>query len=117
MLNPNKVSNTVELKVLVRFIQADGSAYDGDFVGVFKRPADQEEVERVINEGWTNKDVVDEYLIGAKKIGASPSEELSPEDGLAFVKKQPECVNASVTAFFQSFAPDRQREKTSGRRR
>jgi hypothetical protein len=116
MLNPEKAVPTFEIPVLVRFQQEDGSAYDGDFVGVFER-VEPKEAEKMLDEEWSNLQVVERVMKGAKKIGKTPSEELSPADGLAFVKTSMECVNASAVAFLKSAAPERMREKTSGKRR
>lgn len=109
-------ANTIEIKVLVRVWQADGTAYDGDFIGVFKKPT-QDQIDEMIEEGWKNSDILDEYLIGVKGIGRSATEPMPEEEALALVRKTPECVSAACVAFFQKFAPERYNAKTSRKRR
>lgn len=116
MFNAEKIVDTIEIKVLVRITQADGSAYDGDFTGVFKKPT-QDQLDAAIDEGWKNSEVLDEYLVGVKGIGRTATEPMPSDEALALVKKTPECVSAACVAFFQKFAPERYNAKTSRKQR
>lgn len=109
-------AGTIEIKVLVRVWQADGTAYDGDFIGVFKKP-EQGQIDEMIEDGWKNSEVLDEYLVSVKGIGRTATEPMPEDEALALVKKTPECVSAACVAFFQKFAPERYNAKTSRKRR
>lgn len=117
MLVIQDVSDTFEIKVLVQFQQANGSVKQGDFFATFKRP-EQSRIDELLDEdaGYTRREVLDEVLQSVRGIGRTPSEELSPDDQIAFVKKTPECVAAAFVAFFKAMRPERYIEGTSKKR-
>lgn len=104
---------TVEIKVDVQFM--DGSL--GDFTGTFAR-MDQDEIDELMDpeKAYSNSEVVDKVLLGVRGITEGDTE-LPAEEQLAWVKKTPECVSASVAAFFRKLRPARYEEKTSRSRR
>lgn len=111
---------TVDIKVLVSFHVGLGVIKQGDFVGVFKR-VPQSKVQEMIDDEWTNSEVLDEVLVGAKGVGKKDDTgkvvELPDAEQLLWVKDTPECVNAAVAAFFQTTRADRYDAKTSRKRR
>lgn len=117
MFETSKISDTVDIKVLVQFAQKGGTVLQGDFMGEFKR-VPQERIDALMDEeaGYTVSEVVDEILLGARGLGRD-GVEMSAEEGLAWVKKTPECVQAAYTAFFRAMRPERYNEKTSKRAR
>lgn len=108
---------TVDITVLVQFQGANGTTTQGDFVGTFKRLS-QERIDEMLDpeENYRNSEIVEEVLLAVRGIGNKDGE-LPPEEQLAWVKKTPECVSASVAAFFKVLRPARYDEKTSKRRR
>lgn len=104
---------TVEITVLVEFM--DGQ--QGDFKGTFKR-VDQTRLTELLNpeENFQNSEIVDEILLGVSGI-SDGDKELPADEQLAWVKNTPECVNATVVAFFKRMRPARYDEKTSSKRR
>lgn len=108
---------TIGITVLVQFQMGDGSVKQGDFLGEFKR-LEQKRVDELLDPdaAYGNSEVLDEILVGVSGIGENGTE-LPAEEQLAWVKKTPECVNASVAAFFKVMRPARYDEKTSGKRR
>lgn len=115
-LDRKRIALTVAITVLVQFRNDDGSIYQGDFKGVFKR-LPQNEVEEMIDADppLLNSEILDRVLVGVSGI-ASEGVELPAEEQLAWVKATPECVNAAVAAFFKELRPERYNEKTSGKR-
>ena len=108
-------SATVEIPVLVRFMNGT----EGEFTGVFKRLA-QERIDALADPEaeYRNSEIIDEVLVGVRGIAENdPSQELPADEQLAWVKQQPECVNAAVVAFFRRMRPARYDEKTSKKRR
>lgn len=106
---------TVQIVVLVEFM--DG--YQGDFKGTFNR-LPQERLDELADPdaGYSNSEVVDEILVGVSGIAAgTPPQELPADEQLAWVKQQPECVNAAVAAFFSRMRPARYAGKTSKKQR
>lgn len=115
-LDLKRIASTITIAVLVQFRNEDGSAYQGDFKGVFRR-LPQNEVDEMIDADppYLNSEIIERTLVSVSGIG-SAGEELPPEEQLSWVKKTPECVNAAVAAFFKELRPERYNEKTSGKR-
>lgn len=115
-LDLKRLALTITITVLVQFRTEDGSIYQGDFKGVFKR-LPQNEVEDMIDADppMLNSEILDKVLMGVSGI-ASDGAELPADEQLAWVKRTPECVNAAVAAFFKELRPERYNEKTSGKR-
>lgn len=113
-----KASSTIGLTVLVAFIQPDGTSYQGDFRAEVKR-LPTEEVDAMIDADppLLNSEIVDRVLVSVSKIGNEDGSELPPDEQLRWVKSSPECVNATVAAFFRTMRPDRYDGKTSKRSR
>lgn len=106
---------TAELTVKVDFM--DGSK--GDFKGTFKRVS-QDRLNELLDPeaNFQNGELVDEFLVGVSGITESEGgPELPADEQLAFVKQTPECVNASVVAFFAAMRPASYDAKTSRSRR
>lgn len=117
MLNIDKISDVLEIAVLVQFAQGNGTVLQGEFKGVFKRlPTEEVDAMMDAEPALLNSEVVDKVLVGVKGIGKDGAE-LPGEEQLAWVKKTPECVNAAVAAFFKSMRPERYSEKTSRKQR
>lgn len=117
LLIENIPKTTFRAKVTVRFAtDKPGVFKEGDFTAEFKR-IDQDKVDEMLDDEWAQSAVLDEVLVSVEGIGRSPSEPLPPEEALQLVKTHPECVGATVRAFFQSTAPERQKGRTSRRRR
>lgn len=108
---------TLGLSVLVQFQNADGTVTQGDFKGTFKR-VPQAKIDEMADPTapWTNSEVLDEVLVGVSGISDGATE-LPADEQLAWVKQTPECVNASVAAFFKAMRAERYVEKTSSGRR
>ena len=104
---------TVDIKVLVAFMNGT----EGDFTGTFKR-LPQSRLDELLDASAIvqNSEIVDEVLVGVSGI-ADESGELPAAEQLAWVKQQPECVNAAVVAFFKAMRPARYDERTSKKRR
>lgn len=116
MLNIEKATETVDIKVLVQFVQKGGSVYQGDFMGEFRR-LPQERIDDLLDNETPNSEIVDEILVGVTGIGRADGSALPADEAMGWVKKTPECVNAAVVAFFRTMRPERYDEKTSKRRR
>lgn len=116
-INTEKVKDTLEILVLVQFHQDNGTVYQGDFKGIFKRLPNAELDEMADAEPpLLNSEVVSRVLVGVKGI-AKGEAEMPSDEALAWVKATPECVNAAVAAFFKSVRPERYNEKTSRKQR
>lgn len=104
---------TVEITVLVEFMDKT----QGDFKGTFKR-LNQERIDELADPeaGYSNSELVNEILVGVSGI-SDGDKELPADEQLAWVKQQPECVSATVAAFFKRMRPARYDEKTSKKRR
>lgn len=109
---------TVDIKVLVQFKGKGNSSYQGDFLGTFAR-LPQSRIDELMDpdENYRNSEVLDEVLLSVSGIGRADGVELPADEQLAWVKKTPECVGASVAAFFKELRPERYAEKTSSKRR
>jgi hypothetical protein len=120
MLETDDIPKTVDIKVLVQFQLGGGRVKQGDFMGVFKR-VPQSKVAEMFDDEWSNSEVIDEVLVGAKGIGKKDGDgklvEMSADEGLAWVRETPETVNAAVAAFFRTMRADRYDERTSRKRR
>jgi len=116
MLNVDDATQpTFEVKVLVQFAQKGGGVKQGDFMAEFKRK-DPAEVDRMVNDDVTHRELIDEVLVGVSGIGRSPSEPLPADEALEFVKKSPECVNAAAAAFFKATRAERYVDPISRKR-
>jgi hypothetical protein len=117
MLEIEKAAEAVDIKVLVQFAQKGGTVYQGEFTGEFRRIT-QERIDELLDPDgdYTVSDVVDEVLVGARGIGKGGTE-MPPDEALAWVKQQPECISAAYAAFFKAMRPERYNEKTSRRAR
>lgn len=119
MLQIEKVTDqpTVGIKVLVQFKGAGNTVTQGEFMGTFKR-VDQDRIDEMLDPeaNYKNSEIVEEVLVGVSGIGRGDTE-LPADEQLAWVKKTPECVAASVAAFFKELRPARYDEKTSKSRR
>ncbi len=64
-INTGKVADAIEIKVLVQFTQKDGAVYQGDFMGEFKRLA-QDRIDVLLDEDekYKNSEVLEEILQG-----------------------------------------------------
>lgn len=116
-IDVEKVESTIELEVLVQFQTSRNTATEGSFFGTFKRPS-QDEMDNILDpdNGYRNGEVIDQYLVSVRGIGKG-GQEMPADEQLAWVKAQPECINAGAAAFLQAFRPARYEGKTSKRRR
>lgn len=116
MFDISKVEDTVEIKVLVQFATSRGTTLQGDFIGVFKR-LPSSEIDELIDGDLLPSETAERILTGAKGLANADGKELPSDEALAWVLKTPECVNASIAAFFKAMRPERYNEKTSRKRR
>lgn len=107
-------SDTFERTVPVRFAQPGGTFREGEFKATFKR-VDKPRLDEMLEaeNGYTQSDVLDEVLVGVSGIGRSASEELPPDEQLAWVKRSPECCAAAFNSFFAAMRQEPGAGKTS----
>ncbi|HET8555279.1 MAG TPA: hypothetical protein VFL78_10670 [Rhodanobacteraceae bacterium] len=121
MIEIETSSESFDRTVTVQFAQPNGTMRQGDFKATFKR-ASQELVDEMAGDEWKNSEVLGEVLLGVSGIGrknpeTGKTEELPPDEQLAWVRNSPECVNAAVSSFFAATLPANGGSKTSKKRR
>jgi len=111
-------SDTFTRTVKVRFAQPSGSFREGDFKATFKR-IDKARLNAFLDPeaGYSPDEVLDEVLLGVSGIGKSKTEELPPDEALAWVRNSVECCNAAFRDFFAAMQQEPGAEKTSAKRR
>ena len=128
MLNINDVGDTFEIPVLVQFQQKGGTVKQGDFIAEFRRESKENTDDcteggynnvDLLFDGWKNRndESIPGVIVSVRKIGRSPTEELPPDEAMAFVRRTSECVNAAAVAFFKATRPERYNEQTSKKQR
>ncbi len=109
---------TIKLPVLVQFHQANGSVYQGEFTGEFKRLS-QDQINNYLDdeEAYQVAEVISDILVGASNIAATDGSDMPADEALAWAQQSPECVGAAYAAFFKAMRPERYNEKTSQKSR
>lgn len=118
MIEIGTSDDTFSKTVKVRFATHSGAVREGDFKATFKRIGKTRLDEFLDPEAsYTQTEVLDEVLVGVSGIGKSPTEELPPDEALAWVRNSIECCNAAFRDFFMAMRQDDGAEKTSKKRR
>lgn len=118
MLILDTQSATFTRTVKVRFATDGDAVREGDFKATYKR-IDKTRLDQFLDPdaGYTQTEVLDEVLVGVSGIGKSATEELPPDEALAWVRNSIECCNAAFRDFFAAMQQDDGAAKTSKKRR
>lgn len=117
MIVIDTTSETFTKTVKVRFATNNNTFREGDFKATFKRISKDRLNEMLDPDAnYSQSEVLDEVLVGVSGIGKTPTEELPPEEQLAWVKNSIECCNAAFRDFFTATRQADGDAKTSRKR-